>query len=188
MPKEIFTDDWEDSLLLQFLHPEPEKTKAYICSPLRAEDTNQYLCNLYAARAYMFYAKEYMGYLGRAPHAYLPLLLCDEDVDERNLALRFGLELMEKSQIVLVCGNRLSEGMKGEIVQATALRKPIYVFDAELHHEVQKIVRQNRPHMFSAAYIKNHPVMAHPRPQMEIAFRKKRNGEGFSFCNESRCL
>lgn len=25
MPKEIFTNDWEDSLLLQFLRPDPEK-------------------------------------------------------------------------------------------------------------------------------------------------------------------
>ena len=108
MPKEIFTNDWEDSLLLQFLRPDPEKETAYICSPLRAEDTHQYLCNLYAARAYMFYAKEYMGYLSRAPHAYLPLLLCDEDADERNFALRFGMELMEKSKEVFVCGNRLS--------------------------------------------------------------------------------
>lgn len=39
MPKEIFTNDWEDSLLLQFLRPDPEKETAYICSPLRAEDT-----------------------------------------------------------------------------------------------------------------------------------------------------
>lgn len=181
MPKEIFTNDWEDSLLLQFLRPDPEKETAYICSPLRAEDTHQYLCNLYAARAYMFYAKEYMGYLSRAPHAYLPLLLCDEDADERNFALRFGMELMEKSKVVFVCGNRLSKGMAGEIVQATALRKPIYVFDADLHCEVQKIVRQNRPPMFSASYIEDHPVMAHPRPQMEMAFRKKRSGEDFFF-------
>lgn len=172
MSNNIFTDDWEDSLLLQFLRPEPEKETAYICSPLRAEDANQYLTNLYAARAYMFYAKEQMGYLARAPHAYLPMLLCDEDTDERNLALRFGLELMEKSKLILVCGNRLSSGMKGEIVQAAALRKPIFVFDANLHHKVQQIVRQNRPPMYSASLIENHPVMAHPRPQMEMDFRK----------------
>ena len=185
MSNNIFTDDWEDSLLLQFLRPEPEKETAYICTPLRAEDADQYLINLYAARAYMFYAKEEMGYLARAPHAYLPMLLCDEDTDERNLALRFGLKLMEKSKLILVCGNKLSEGMKGEIVQAAALRKPIYVFDADLHHEVQKIVRQNRPLMFSAAYVKDHPVMAHPQPQMERAFRKRQNGGDFSFYNES---
>lgn len=173
MPEGIFTDEWEDSLLLQFLRPEPEKETAYICSPLHAEDVHQYLCNLYAARAYMYYAKEYMGYLARAPHAYLPLLLCDEDADERKLALRFGLELMEKSKVVFVCGNRLSSGMAGELAQATALRKPIYVFDANLCHEVQEIIaRQNCPPMFSASYIEDHPVMAHPRPQMEMVFRK----------------
>ena len=181
MPKEIFTNDWEDSLLLQFLRPDPEKETAYICSPLRAEDTHQYLCNLYAARAYMFYAKEYMGYLSRAP---TPIFLCCSAMKMQRreiFALRFGMELMEKSKVVFVCGNRLSKGMAGEIVQATALRKPIYVFDADLHCEVQKIVRQNRPPMFSASYIEDHPVMAHPRPQMEMAFRKKRNGEDFYF-------
>lgn len=166
MKNTIFTDDWEDSLLLQFFQPDILKETAYICSPLRAEDPDQYLHNLFAARAYMFYAKEHMGYIARAPHAYLPLLLSDTIADERDLALRFGSELLERSRVLLVCGNKMSHGMKGEIVQATALRKRILVFDEDLYHEVAKIVRSNRPPTYSAELVVEHPIMAHPRPQM----------------------
>ena len=89
---------------------------------------------------------------------------------------------MEKSKVVFVCGNRLSKGMAGEIVQATALRKPIYVFDADLHCEVQKIVRQKpSSHVFRLLISKTIQLWPHPRPQMEMAFRKKRNGEDFFF-------
>lgn len=42
--------------------------------------------------------------------------------------------------IVLVCGNRLSEGMKGEIKYAARLNKQIYTFNTEIYSEVQKIV------------------------------------------------
>ena len=114
----------------------------------------------------MYYAKEYMGYTARAPHAYLPLLLSDDIPDERNLALRFGSELLERSHVLLVCGDRMSPGMRAEIVQATALRKKILVFDRGLYHEVAKIVRSNRPPTYSAVFTDGHPVMAHPQPQM----------------------
>ena len=45
------------------------------------------LRNMHSARAYMYYAMEKMGYAARAPHAYLPMLLCDRVPSERAIAL-----------------------------------------------------------------------------------------------------
>lgn len=44
----------------------------------------------------------------RAPHAFLPMLLCDGVPSERAIALKFGIELLERSDVLLVCGNRIS--------------------------------------------------------------------------------
>lgn len=161
----IFTEGWEERLDLQFFGNEPERTSAYICSPLKAEKPEEYLRNMYAARAYMFYAKEMLGYVARAPHGYLPMLLDDNNQEERTLAIRFGLELLKHSQILLVCGNRISLGMQREIVYAVSQHKKIIVFDESLFHQVQKVVRANCSSRYSAVLLDGHPVMAHPRPQ-----------------------
>lgn len=72
----------------------------------------------------MLYANEHMGHLARAPHAYLPMLVCDKLPAERSMALRFGLELLVQSDLLLVCGNVLSKGMRGEITHAAKLGMP----------------------------------------------------------------
>ena len=166
MIKKLFSTNWERSLLLQFFQPDPTKRTAYICSPLRANTPDQFLINLFAARAYMFYAKEYMGFLARAPHAYLPLILSDDSNDERQLALRFGDELLKRSDILFVCGNRISMGMKGEIIQAAVYQKRVFVFDPGLHHEVSQIVRSTSPLLNVVEHLQGHPVLAHPRPHI----------------------
>lgn len=73
-------------------------------------------------------------------NAYLPILLSDKLPAERALALRFGLELLEQSDMVFVCGKLLSTGMKGEIARAVELSIPIIVYDAELYLKVRKLV------------------------------------------------
>lgn len=166
MRQEIFVGDWEEKLQAQFFSDKPWMDKAYICSPLSAETEEEFLTNMYAARAYMLYAQEKLGYLARAPHAYLPVLLCDRDAKERTLALEFGLKLLEYSKVMLVCGNRMSRGMYGEVVQAVALSKKIIVFDESLCHEVRKIVVSNQGHRSYVTLDQSHPVMAHPKPQM----------------------
>lgn len=107
MKKEIFVDDWEERLELQFFSDNPVRKKAYVCSPLSADAEQDYLFNMYAARAYMLYALMELDYLARAPHGYLPIILCDRNSDERTLALQFGLKLMEYSDVVLVCGQQV---------------------------------------------------------------------------------
>ena len=139
----IFNESWEQRLEMQFLKNDRCRKRAYICSPLSAKDDTDFLRNVHAARAYMYYASEKMGLYARAPHAYLPMLLCDKLPSERALALRFGLSLLENSEIILICGNRLSSGMKGEIAHAVQLQMPMLVFDEGLYHEVQKEVTKH---------------------------------------------
>lgn len=140
---QLYTENWEQRLDTQFLKHDSCKKRAYICSPLSAGSKEEFLANMRAARAYMYYAMEKMGYAARAPHAYLPALLCDRIPAERALALRFGLSLLENSEIVLVCGNRLSKGMRGELAHAAALHIPVLTFDEGLYLEVQKEITAN---------------------------------------------
>lgn len=164
MYNNIFLGDWERRLDLQYFIEKPFSDKAYICSPLAAESEDGFLSNMYAARIYMMYAMEKLNYLSRAPHAYLPALLCDKDPDERELALSFGLKLLEDSSFLLVCGNRLSDGMKGEIGNAFEQNKRIIVYDRTLFHMISKM-KLTVCGALSVILDQSHPLMAHPAPQ-----------------------
>lgn len=142
MERNIFTDNWETRLESQFLKNNRCCKKIYICSPLSAETDEGMLSNMRNARAYMYYAMTVMGFAARAPHAYLPMLLCDRIPSERAIALQFGLHLLEDSEIVFVCGSRISQGMRGEIIHAASLNMPIYTFDDAMYIAVQKLVTQ----------------------------------------------
>ena len=131
----IYHQYWQQELMYQLASADRYRKRAYVCSPFRADTREQCEKNLRTARAYMFYANKKMNMNAAAPHAYLPLLLCDEIPAERAIALRFGLEILEQSDIMLVCGNRLSNGMRGEIAKAALLRMPITVFDEGLYLE-----------------------------------------------------
>ena len=134
---------WKDQLETQYLYISQATSgygRAYICSPCTAGTAKGVQRNVQAARFYMWYAFENMEVIARAPHAYLPILLSDKLPAERALALRFGLELLEQSDMVFVCGKLLSTGMKGEIARAVELSIPIIVYDAELYLKVRKLV------------------------------------------------
>ena len=143
MEQNIFIENWEDKLALQFLKNNRCCKKAYICSPLSAPTEEEMLRNMHSARAYMYYAMEKMGYAARAPHAYLPMLLCDRVPSERAIALQFGLHLLEESDLILVCGNHISNGMREEILHAITLNMPIYTFEESLYLMVQKLATQH---------------------------------------------
>ena len=140
--KNIFTAGWELRYEAQFLNHSKDRIKAYICSPLRDDRVEAMQRNMLTAKAYMVYAYEVMNCTVAAPHAYLPVILDDDKPDERKLALQFGLQLLELSNIVLVCGNRISEGMKNEIKHAASLNKPIYTFNTDMYSEVMEIVNE----------------------------------------------
>ena len=156
----IFTEGWENRLNEQMLTYNRCKKKAYICSPLEASSKEQVLQNMQDAKAYMYYASEILGCIARAPHAYLPALLCDKVPAERALALEFGLKLLEQCEILLVCGDRISDGMLSEIVKAAKLNMNILVFDDDVYTHVKKIVTTNGGDKSIVSLDRNHPILA----------------------------
>lgn len=161
----IYHQYWQQELMYQLVSPDRCRKRAYVCSPFSADTSDLTEQNMRAARAYMFYANKKMNMNAGAPHAFLPLLLCDEIPSERALALRFGLELLEQSDVMLVCGNRLSNGMRGEIAKAAVLRMPIIVFDESLYLEVQKLVTQNNGNKRTVKLDRENFPMAFTNPE-----------------------
>ena len=96
-------------------------SRVYVASPLAASTEEGIIANMLSARDK---CKTLNGlYMSRgikfwAPHAYLPEFLNDNIPAERELGLSFGLKMLEMSEAVLVCGNRISSGMRGEIIKA----------------------------------------------------------------------
>lgn len=117
---------------------------AYICSPLHAETDEKMQINMFAAYLYMQYASATMGYFAKAVHAFLPNILNDNNLEEREQALNLGLQILDKSDILMVCGNRLSEGMKGEIIQAAEKGKRIIVFNENLLSDTINFLSERR--------------------------------------------
>lgn len=101
-------------------------TRAYICSPLSAKTKEEIQENMYRARFYMKLFTDAYGYRTYAPHAYLPELLDDKNKKERDIALSFGLDLLKLCQIVIICGEKISEGMQREIALAFQIGKKVY--------------------------------------------------------------
>ena len=134
------SNTWEHTLEKQCVNGWTKGAKAYVCSPLSADNREQLHANIRTARAYMFLANRDLGYAARAPHAYLPLLLNDSVPVERALAIDFGLRLLEQSEILLVCGSRISCGMEGEIRHAAKLKMKILAFDKTVHLGARRIV------------------------------------------------
>lgn len=166
MKQELFNGNWEEELELQFFSENQFVKEAYICSPLHSDSPSEYLYNLHAARAYMYYANNRMGYQAKAPHAFLPLLLCDKKPEDRRLAIEFGLELLRRCSVVLVCGNRMSCGMKGEIIEAAECRKKILVFDEKLFTEIKEILRESKKNSRVVSLDREHSAMALQAPQL----------------------
>lgn len=97
----------------------------YVCSPLSAPSRAEMLANAAKACTYMAWAEKEFGDRAVAPHAYLPYLLDDRVPEERQLALDFGLKLLAMCSRIVVYGERISAGMKGEISQAISLGIPV---------------------------------------------------------------
>lgn len=103
-----------------------ERKRAYICSPLSAPTRQGIQLNMQKAREYMWIIENQYGYRTYAPHAYLPELLDDQCQEERALGLSFGMEILKLCQVLIICGNRVSEGMCREIEAAAKLGLEIY--------------------------------------------------------------
>lgn len=95
----IYHDYWEQELMYQFITEDKCRKKAYVCSPVSADSKNGMLQNMRTARAYMFYALKNLNVNARAPHAYLPMLLCDS-------VYRTNMERKQPHRYRLRCGFR----------------------------------------------------------------------------------
>lgn len=164
MKNKVLSYEWETLLEYQMLSHNRCKKKAYICSPLGADNSAKLLDNIHSARAYMLYAASKLNVIARAPHAYLPPLLCEDIPAERALALEFGIKLLEQSEVLFVCGSNLSMGMKTEIAKAAALHMKIITFDKDMLIAARKIVTANGGTKKLVSYDSNHPILASSNP------------------------
>lgn len=108
--------------------------KAYICSPYRAENTEDLNRNIAYAQELTKRAVD-AGYAPITPHLYLTQCLDDSKDDERAAGMAIGAELLILCDVLFV-GDKygVSKGMVDEIalakdcgIRVTALSPEIYV-------------------------------------------------------------
>ncbi len=104
----------------------PPRTMIYICSPFKGDAES----NVSNALRYCRFAVE-RGYLPIAPHCYLPRFMDDGVPAERELALSFGLRLLNGCQELWAFGDHISEGMSREIDAARRQCMKIRRFTAD---------------------------------------------------------
>jgi len=139
-----FPADWEQKLQEILLSRGDRENKVYICSPLRGADWKEIQRNMQAARFYMYFTWLHMHRYARAPHAFLPLLYCDDIPQERGKAITSGMYMVSESTALFVCGNRITEGMRNEIEHAMNFKRPITVFHPDLYKEMEMMLRKKR--------------------------------------------
>ncbi|MDR3587332.1 MAG: DUF4406 domain-containing protein [Desulfosporosinus sp.] len=106
----------------------------YICSPLRGNVER----NIAKAVGYCRFATT-RGVLPLAPHIIFTQFLDDEVSGERELGLQLGLEILKHCSELYVFGDRVSDGMSGEIKVANQLGIPIQYF-------TDRCERREKPH------------------------------------------
>lgn len=136
-----------------------ERERIYICSPLRSATLQGQEINMKAARKYMQYATDRFKKRAMALHAYLPYVFNDDIPFERNLALKLGLDVLSVSDEIFVCGDKISEGMKGEIEHAALNDKQITVFNKEIYNDVMMIVAGSGSQHFRIILNTDNPLL-----------------------------
>lgn len=110
--------------------------KAYICSPLSAPTMEGIRSNMEDARNYMAMMKALYHCRVFASHAYLPLMLDDRISEEREAALRIGMEILKLCDVLIICGKHVSKGMYSEIKTAFQLGMTVYWYDSMMHPKI----------------------------------------------------
>lgn len=103
-----------------------KKDLVYICSPLSAPTWEGIRKNMKKAVHYTALVAEQLDCRAIAPHSFLPEYLDDNIPKEREVALAFGLSVLKIAKAMVVCGDRISSGMKGEIEKAREWGIPVY--------------------------------------------------------------
>lgn len=85
---------------------------AYVCAPFTAPTRREMTQNvIYAVKGAEIVYK--CGYLPIVPHITVSIL-----TEDRSEALRIGKEYLSHCDILVICGNRITNGMREEIVFA----------------------------------------------------------------------
>ena len=103
-----------------------KKDLVYICSPLSAPTGEEVQENMKKAAHYASLVSKAAGCRTIAPHSFLPEYLDDRISEEREVALAFGLSVLRIAKGMVVCGDKISSGMKGEIEKAKEWGIPVY--------------------------------------------------------------
>lgn len=103
-----------------------QKDRIYICSPLSAPDWSGIERNMVNAMRYCEIVAKAFHCRTIAPHSFLPLHLDDNVPEERQIALEFGLSVLKICKAMIVCGGRISDGMRGEIECAEQMGLDVY--------------------------------------------------------------
>ncbi|MDR9786780.1 MAG: DUF3310 domain-containing protein [Peptococcaceae bacterium MAG4] len=99
----------------------------YVCSPLRGDVER----NIQKAIAYSRFVYS-QGGIPLAPHVIFTTFLDDTVLEERAVGLDLGLELLEKCDELWAFGDKISEGMTGEIARAGELGLRVKRFNSQL--------------------------------------------------------
>ena len=103
-----------------------KKDLVYICSPLSAPTWEEVQENMKKAAHYASLVSKAANCRAIAPHSFLPEYLDDRISEEREVALAFGLSVLRIAKSMVVCGDRISSGMNGEIEKAKEWGIPVY--------------------------------------------------------------
>lgn len=109
---------------------ETKSKRVFICSPLRPrgdtaeEREKDLLRNRHMASLACEYAAD-QGYMPLAPHLFFPAFLSDDDPQEREKGIHLGLEWLDDCDELWIIGNRITEGMKQEILHAEQREIPM---------------------------------------------------------------
>jgi hypothetical protein len=101
--------------------------KIYVCSPLKANPfTGTLEQNVKNARDYSRrVVMENSDYLPVCPHIYFSQFIDDNIAEEREIGLKYGLEMLSECSEMWVFGEYQSTGMTGEIKKASELGIPV---------------------------------------------------------------
>lgn len=99
----------------------------YVCSPYAADPER----NARRAENFCRYVWK-MGGIPLAPHLLFPRFMNENRHKEREAGLRMARKLLGMCDEMWVFGDEISEGMVGEIVEASARCIPIYHYDGPI--------------------------------------------------------
>ena len=106
-----------------------KKTLYYVASPLGAATQEEIRRNMEKANDYMLLVDQATRSEHSAVclHCFLPKYIDDHNKTHRDYALRAGRGLLDLCDALVVCGERISPGMKQEIRYAMLHRKKIFM-------------------------------------------------------------